>query len=130
MDYSVELTTKPTPGIGYIPNVTIGGHNIEYCNLADFTTVPNEYFEFLTYVSDGIQRIVVNKVLFKLVVVYTSSSIIYEYTDVPMSIIKQLEENVSKSTLIAEVKNACPVHTLEHFPEAVLTNLSYYLKNN
>ena len=112
-------------------NTDYMGHNIGYVNLSDFTNPPDEYFEFLCLGSETISRVAVNKVQRKIAVIYASSPTVYEYDDVSLLRIGQLEQNTSKEEVMTEVQKECPsVHTLEVFPSAVLTNINRLLTSN
>lgn len=117
----VDRGKKPTPGPGYSEDMLFIGHNIRLISkFSDFSTPINDFFEFLCFDSEAINRLAINKVAKQMVVVYHDSTTVYKYDGVPDIISDRIESGESKGHVVSEVKARCASEVIRNFPRTVL----------
>lgn len=117
----IERGALPTPGPSWTENTHFMGHNLRIIHkIKDFLRPPNEFFEYLCFDSEAIKRIAINKVTQQLVVIFHDSTTVYVYDGVSTTFADRIDAGESKGEVVNEVKRACSVSTIQHFPRAAL----------
>lgn len=112
---------KPSPGPGFAEDVMYMGHNII---LTAYKQIPvaDEFLEFPSLGSRSVRRIALNRVTRQLMVVYTSSDVVYCYEQLPPHLQQQIENGASRGKTMSAVKDVCAVQAISSFPDTVLVN--------
>lgn len=112
---------EPTPGPWYSADEFFMGHNIRtITRTGELQYVHDEFFEYLCFDSEAVERIAVNRVTAQMVVVYGDSATVYQYDRVPARYVQRIESGESKGHVVSEVKNACPATIIPDFPPTTL----------
>ena len=118
---TADREEEPTPGPGWEANTDFMGHNMRLiAKSSDFRTPPNEFLEYLCFVSEAIKRIAINKVTGQLVAVFHDSPTVYMYDGVATVYADRIDAGESKGVVVSDVRRACRVSTIHSFPQTVL----------
>jgi hypothetical protein len=114
--------SSPTPGPNYRPKRFVSSCVMHVVPISELPRI-NEFYEYNCGPSSALNRIAINKVTRQLVAIFHDSSTVYLYAGLRKAHEQDIENGVSKGSVMSEVKQCCNYQIIDKFPVAVLAQL-------